>query len=122
VAVPVVIFVLCLAAGVYAAARWLPDLAPGPVGGLAFFAVCGLLGAALSVFGLRIYTLVEDLSQRIGLASRVTFADEVGTLLWESGLLVALAFTVYLLAPRARAGDEAVAPLVSDAEPGSRSR
>ena len=121
-AVPVVIFVVCFAAGVYASSRWLPELASGSVGGIALFAVCGLLGAALALAGLRIYSLVEALSDHFGLPSHEIFAEDVGTLLWESGLLVALAFTVYLLAPRAQAGDEAVAPLVSDAEPGSRSR
>ena len=37
--VPVLIFFVCFVAGVMSAARWLPDLAPGPIGGLAFFTV-----------------------------------------------------------------------------------
>ncbi len=99
-AVPVAIFVVCVAAGVYATTRWLPELAPGPVGGLAFFAVCGLLAAALAVFGLEIYVIVENLNEggRFDPKDRVLAAG-LETLLWQTGLLVAIALAVYLLAP-----------------------
>jgi uncharacterized membrane protein YhhN len=63
--VPVAIFVVCLSAGVWAGVRWLPDLARGPVGGLAFFVVCGLLGAALGSLGLHIYSIVEDFTPSV---------------------------------------------------------
>lgn len=110
-AVPPIIFAVCLGGGVYAASRWLPELAPGPVGGLAFFAVCGLLGASLAVFGLDIYGLVEDLSDRFaGLGGRRILAGGLESLLWQTGVLVALALAVYLLAPPASDLDDAGRP------------
>jgi hypothetical protein len=116
VAVPPLIFVVCLAAGVYASSRWLPELAPGRVGGIAFFAVCGLLGAAAAVLGLDIYGIVENLSDGFaGLDRRRIFADGLESLLWQTGVLVALALAVYLLAPP---GEDADASLVSGADPG----
>jgi hypothetical protein len=117
VAVPAVIFVVCLAAGVYASSRWLPELAPGPVGGLSFFAVCGLLGAAAAVFGLEIYALVENLDEggRFLPKDRVLAAG-LETVLWQTGLLVAVALAVYLLAPPRDGADTS---LVSGADPGS---
>jgi hypothetical protein len=57
----IVIAVVCFFAGAGAASRWLPDLAPGPVGGLAFFAVCGLFGAALAALGVNVDYLVRTL-------------------------------------------------------------
>jgi hypothetical protein len=100
VAVPIVIFLVCLAGGVWASSRWLPELAPGRVGGIAFFAVCGLLGAAAAVFGLDIYGIVEAVSESYAvLAKRRVLADGLGSLLWQTGVLVALALAVYLLAP-----------------------
>src|SRR4051794_34648291 len=98
VAVPPVVFVVCLAAGVYASSRWLPDLAAGPMGTLAFFAVCGLLGAAAAVFGLDVYGIVENLSEGFGsLDKSRIFADGLESLMWQTGVLVALALAVYLL-------------------------
>ncbi len=92
----------------YAASRWLPELAPGPVGGLAFFAVCGLLGASLAVFGLDIYGIVDNLTGSFaGLGERRILADGLESTLWETGVLVALALAVYLLAPPADAEDAA---------------
>ncbi len=100
-AVPAAIFVVCLAGGVYASARWLPELAAGPVGGLAFFVVCGLLGASLAVFGLGIYDTVEAVSSGgFGpVDKRRILADGLESLLWQTGLLAAAAVAVYLLAP-----------------------
>ena len=102
VGVPIAIFVVCLAGGVYASSRWLPELAPGSVGGLAFLAVCGLLGAAFAVFGLDIYGIVEnfgDFGGVGGIAKRRILADGLESLMWQTGVLVALALAVYLLAP-----------------------
>jgi hypothetical protein len=101
VAVPIVIFAVCLLAGVFASSRWLPDLAQGVAGGSAYFAVCGLLGAALGVIGLRLYLIVEDLEHVGGLFRRQTVAIGLDSMLWESGLLLGLAMAVYLLAPAA---------------------
>jgi hypothetical protein len=111
VAVPPIIFVVCLAAGVYASTRWLPDLAPGPVGGVAFFVVCGLLGASLAVFALNIYDLVETLAQRdFDDLGRSFLASGLASLLWQSGLLVAAAMAVYLLAPPASDQEDRARP------------
>ncbi len=104
-AVPIIIFVVCLAVGVYASSRWLPELESGAVGGLSFFVVCGLLGAAFAVFGLRIYLIVENLEVFPGPGSlkRLTVAQGLETMLWECGVLLGAAAVVYLLAPAATA-------------------
>jgi hypothetical protein len=103
-ALPVLIVAVCLFTGVAAAVRWLPDLAEGAVGGLAFFAVCGLLGAALALLGLHIYLTVEGLND---LGERgLILADCLESMLWDTGSLVALAIAVYLLAPRVKTGGE----------------
>lgn len=101
--VPVVIYVLCLSAGAAVSAQWLPALAPGPIGGVAFFLVCGLLGGALGVVGLRLYGIVEldTGGQFVNQAAANGLAD----MMWQAGVLAGLAVTVYLLAP---GGEDAV--------------
>jgi hypothetical protein len=100
--VPVLIFVVALSAGVMATARWLPDLAAGPVGGLAFFVVCGLIGAALGLLGLHIYSIVEELEHfpEGSPDQGLIVAAGIRTMISEVGGLVAFASIVYLLAPR----------------------
>jgi hypothetical protein len=113
VAVPIVIFVVCVSAGVFAGTRWLPDLASGTIGGLAFFVVCGLLGAALGLVGLQIYAMVRqaELLGRIGGSSTIV-ANGLSAILWQAGSLLGLAAVVYLLAPRAPTLEErAAAPV-----------
>lgn len=92
VAIPIAIFVVCLAIGVYAASRWLPELASGTVGGLGYLVVCGLVGAAAGVFGLRIYNIVEILEET-GIRSLRNQGLALGleTLLFDTGLLLGLA-------------------------------
>jgi hypothetical protein len=106
VAIPIVIFVVCVSAGVFASSRWLPDLAGGTIGGLAFFVVCGLLGAALGLVGLQIYLMVRQAEAfgRIG-GSAIT-ADGLSAILWQAGTLLGLAAVVYLLAPRAQTPEQ----------------
>jgi hypothetical protein len=104
VPLPALIAAVCLFAGVAAAVRWLPDLAEGAVGGLTFFAVCGLLGAALALFGLHIYSIVEDLHD-FGERGAI-LAGGLESMLWDTGSLVGLAVAVYLLAPRTKTGSE----------------
>jgi hypothetical protein len=95
--IPVIIFVASMTAGVVVAAHWLPDLAAGSVGGLAFFAVCGLVGAATGVFGLHIYSIVED-SGLFG--PRAEFiASDLQVMAVNVGSLLGFAGIVYLLAP-----------------------
>ena len=103
------IFVACLGAGVVISSRWLPDLAVGPVGGLAFFVVCGLMGAALGLVGLHIYSIVENLNNFGGLAGTGKgdiLAAGLEEMLWEAGSLFGLALVVYLLAPPGEAVKE----------------
>jgi hypothetical protein len=78
------------------------------VGGLAFFVVCGLLGTALGLVGLHIFSIVEELNRLGGLG--VGKADFVATgltsMLWEAGSVLGLASAVYLLAPAAEIAEE----------------
>lgn len=98
-AVPILIFVACLVAGVFAAARWLPPLDAGPVGGLAFFAVCGLFGAGVGAVGLHIYGIVETVDELSRLGRGPVVAAELRSMVYEAGLLFGVAVAVYLLAP-----------------------
>jgi hypothetical protein len=82
----------------------LPGLARGPVGDVAFFAVCGLIGAGLGVVGLHIYVTVRELDETGGLPR---FDDSAGLLasgllqiLLDGGTVLGLATIAYLLAPR----------------------
>lgn len=108
VLVPVVIFIVCVGAGVAAGARWLPNLADGQVGGLAFFVVCGLLGAALGLVGLHVFLIVEDLNHFRGGGRAEIVAIELRSMLWEAGSVLGLASAVYLLAPAAEDVEEPV--------------
>lgn len=101
IAVPILIFVVCLLAGVFAMSSWLPELAAGSVGGFAFFVVCGLSGSALGVAGLRIYGVIEGVEgEPRGSFKRLYVANTLTDMLWESGLLLGLAMVIYLLAAR----------------------
>jgi len=99
--IPIVIFVGCFSAAIVAAARWLPELAAGSVGGLAFFTVAGLLGAAAGLVGLNIYEIVRALTilPNERLSRPDLLASGLRSLLIETGTLVGLAAIVYLLAP-----------------------
>jgi hypothetical protein len=103
VLIPVLIFVGLLSVGVIAGARWLPDLNEGPVGGIALFVTCGLLGTALALVGLHIYSIVETVD-RFGEGLRASGKGEIVAsglvdMCWEAGSVLALATLVYLLAP-----------------------
>jgi hypothetical protein len=108
--VPIVIFLACLGGGVTAAARWLPDLAAGPRGGLAFFAVCGLLGAAAGIAGLHIYSIINSINEFKSLdgGNGEIVASGLASMLWEAGTLLGLATLIYLLAPVAETVEEPV--------------
>jgi hypothetical protein len=109
-AVPIIIFVVCLSAGVFAATKWLPDLAPGPVGGISFFVVCGLVGAALGVFGLNIYLIVETIEESSRVFRRLAVSNGLESILWQCGVLIGLAAAVYLVAPAPSASDPVEEP------------
>ena len=109
--IPAVILLACVGAGVVAASRWLPDLAEGPVGGLAFFVVCGLLSAAFGLVGLHIYSIVNQLNHFGGFAGfrsekAELLASGLEDMLWEAGSLFGLAIAVYLLGPPAEVVNE----------------
>jgi len=99
--VPVLIFLGCLSVGVVAGARWLPDLAAGQVGGLAFFLVCGMLGAALGLLGVHIYLIVEELDHVSGTVAlhREIVGEGIRDIVFEVGSLLGFAAVIYLLAP-----------------------
>lgn len=103
-AVPAVIFVVCFGGGVWASTRWLPGLARGPVGDIAFFAICGLIGAGLGVVGLHVYSTARDISEASGL-TRIAgkaeiLADGLVDVLYDGGTILGLATIALLLAPR----------------------
>jgi len=106
--IPVLIFVAGLATGAMACSRWLPDLAAGSVGELAFFAVCGLVGTAAGLLGVHIYSIVNDLdhltSGEIGRGEIV--AGGLQSIAFEVGSLLSFAGIVYLLAPAPDEDDE----------------
>jgi hypothetical protein len=107
VVLPLLIFVVCFGGGAAAAAAWLPDLDAGPVGTFAFYLVCGLLGAALGLAGLNIYSTVDNL-HHLSRDSGGVFGGEgqllaagIRDLLFQSGSIAGLAALVYLFAPTA---------------------
>jgi hypothetical protein len=102
--IPILIFLVTFAGGAMLAARLLPALAPGRVGGLAFFVVCGLAGAGLSVFGLDIYHLARQLhlnNPDTGLSNGDLITTGVRSAIFEGAELFAFGAAVYLLAPGA---------------------
>jgi hypothetical protein len=104
VGVPLVIFVLCVCAGAVAGARWLPSLDVGPIAGLAFFAVCGLLGLAVALLGEHIYLIVHEV-ENLGVGpGAVSKGEVVGAglknIALDEGTVLGIAAAVYLLAPR----------------------
>jgi hypothetical protein len=107
VVLPLLIFVACFGGGAAAAAAWLPALDAGPVGSFAFYLVCGLLGTALGLAGLNIYSTVDNL-HHLSRDNGGVFGGEgqllaggVRDLLFETGSIAGLAALVYLFAPAA---------------------
>jgi hypothetical protein len=99
VLVPVLVFLVCLGAGMASAARWWPDLPPGPVGGLGFLAVCGLLGGALALVGIHTYSIVHELEHLSeGAAKPDIVAGGLRNIVFEAGVLFGLACLVDFLA------------------------
>jgi hypothetical protein len=101
--VPILIFVVAFAIGSILPARWLPDLAPGRVGGLALMVVCGMLGMVLALVAVHAYELVRALNQAgpLGLSGQKpdTTANAILTTLRDAGPILGLATATYLLAP-----------------------
>jgi hypothetical protein len=113
--VPLLVFIACFGAGITASARWLPEGGQGPIGGVAFFLVCGLLAGALSIAGLDVYLTIKQIYE-LGepftggggkdLGSALILAEGLRNMLIESGTLVGFAGIVYLLSPLV--GDEPI--------------
>jgi hypothetical protein len=98
------IFVVALVAGAAISANWLPELAAGQVGGLAFFAVCGLIGAAFGLLGMHVYLIAEEIDHFpniVGPSHGVTMAAGIRSICFDDGSLLGFAGVIYLLAPRA---------------------
>jgi hypothetical protein len=99
----VIVVVACFIAGVWAATKWLPPLAEGPVGSLVYFVVCGLTGAVLVIFGVRIWEIVRELEEaRRFLDTPQLVAGALLSLLYQCATIMALTLVVYLLAPKAK--------------------
>jgi hypothetical protein len=103
--VPALVFVGCFGGGVLAATQWLlAELAPGPVGGIAYFAISGLIGAGLGLVGLHIYLLVRELEVNAGGGLYDGKADLLASgllqIALDGGTVFGLATIAYLLAPR----------------------
>lgn len=112
--IPVVIFLLAAYAGVIVSSRWIPDLATGSAGGLAFFLVCGLVGAAAGLLSTHIYIVVEELKHLPSRASQGEIvAGFLRNLSFELGSLLGFAGVVYLLAPAPEIDAEFEAELVT---------
>jgi len=103
---PVLIFVVAAVVGAWACAQWLPDLAAGSVGGLAFFLVCGLAGAALGVIATHIYLMVRLAEERHLSFRAEGMASQLQAMGFDAGTLAAFAGIVYLLAPAPEVDDE----------------
>jgi len=112
VLVPVLIFLAGLSAGAIAGARWLPDLAAGQVGGLAFFLVCGLLGAAVGLAGVNIFEIVEEINRVSPTTGNpeqaIVVAAGLRDIIFECGSLLGFAAVIYLLAPPPDIDEESV--------------
>jgi hypothetical protein len=96
---PVLIFLVASVAGAWACAQWLPDLAAGSVGGLAFFVVCGLAGAALGLIADHVYLIVRVVESSRAAFGPVSVAEELRLMAFEVGSVAGLACIVYLWAP-----------------------
>lgn len=92
-AVPVGVFVGCLIVGTLAAGRALPDLPDTRFAGLIFFAVCGMIGAALALIGLHIFQMVEA-GNFDGAA--IEISGEIVEMLWQTGVVLGVAMLLYL--------------------------
>jgi hypothetical protein len=100
----IIVAVVCFVAGVYSSSRWLPELADGPVGSVAFFVICGLSGAAIGLIGIHVDSVIRSL-ERSGLGGKsfdtLIVADGLASMLRDSGTVIGLALVAYLLAPKA---------------------
>ncbi len=106
--VPLIVVVACFAGGVWATMRWLPPLAEGPVGTLAYYGVCLLAGGALALVGLEVWEIIHALTSSeargglFGRAKTEVVAFGLADIFRDAGSLAALTLIAYLVAPKAK--------------------
>jgi hypothetical protein len=102
-----IVAVVCFIGGMWAATTWLPPLAEGPVGTLAYFVVCGLAGAVIAVVGIHVWQIghIAKVKEGPKYLHEEGIIGYVDSLMWETGTLAALAFIAYLLSPKAPSSD-----------------
>jgi hypothetical protein len=104
----IIVAVACFTAGTFAATRWLPDLESGPVGGIAFFVVCGLCGAVLALLGINVDSIVRELQESGGFGGLRTntrletsiLSQGLLSIMRDCGTVGALTLIAYLLASK----------------------
>ncbi|HUA11690.1 MAG TPA: hypothetical protein VMA83_06770 [Solirubrobacteraceae bacterium] len=107
--VPLIVVVVCFAGGVWATLRWLPPLARGPAGTLAYYGVCVLAGGVLAIVGLEVWEVIHVLSTSeprgegvFGRDKAEIVADALAQIFRDAGSLAALTLIAYLVAPKAK--------------------
>lgn len=91
-----IVAVACFIGGMWAATTWMPALAEGPVGTLAYFVVCGLAGAVVAVLGIHVWQIGHIAKIKEG--PKYLHEEGIGT-------LAGVALIAYLLAPKAPPSD-----------------
>ena len=101
--VPILTFVVALAAGSVLTARWLPDTGSGPVGTIALAAVSGLVGITCALVAVHVCYLVQQLDQSASLdvsgGNPEIVSNAILSTLRDAGPVIGLAAVAYLLAP-----------------------
>jgi hypothetical protein len=98
--VVIVVAVACFSVGILAVTRWLPELAEGPVGTMAYFVVCGLSAAAVGLVGISIEQIVRGVETSSGRFKEFVVAGGLTSILRDAGTVAGLALIGYLLAPK----------------------
>jgi hypothetical protein len=99
----ILIVLLGLGAGAWAAIRWLPPLATSQLGAIVIWLVCGLVATTAATFAFGLYTAVRLVDEDNGADGAASVAL---TGLRDAGILLGIAAGGYLLAgPRATGGD-----------------
>ena len=91
----ILIVLVALGAGAWAAIRWVPPLASSRVGELVFWLVCGLVAVAAGVLVFGLYEALKQLGDNNG--TEAAAAQLVGALK-DAGILLGIAAGVHLLA------------------------
>jgi hypothetical protein len=82
---------------------------------LAFFVVCGLIGAAVGLLGVHVYLIAEEVKHLPdgGPSRAVAVAAGIRNICFEDGSWVGFASVVFLLAPRAPEIDDEAEPVLA---------